>query len=97
MNFSIIRQKRVENKISKTLNDLNSTINTLSNERVVNAFYLHQLNADVLKTFKSLRNDCSTGYDYVTVSLIKPVVRYIASLLVYIVNNCIKTLKFPSH
>ena len=28
---------------------------------------------DVLKSFKSLRNDCSTGYDNIPVSFIKPI------------------------
>ena len=35
--------------------------------------------SDVLKSLKSLRNYCSTGYDNIPVSLIKPIAKYIAS------------------
>ena len=34
---------------------------------------------DILKCLKSLRNDCSTGYDNIPVSFIKPVAKYIVS------------------
>ena len=34
---------------------------------------------DVLKSLKSLRNDCSTGYNNIPVSFIKPIAEYIAS------------------
>ena len=33
---------------------------------------------DVLKSLESLRNDCSTGYDNITVFFIKPIAEYIA-------------------
>ena len=42
---------------------------------------------DVLKSFKSLRNDCSTGYDNIPVSFIKPITKYITSPLTFIINN----------
>ena len=84
--------KKFKNVIPKALNDLNSIIKTLSNDHQNYPFYLHEINADdVLKTFKSLRNDCSTGYDNMPVSLMKPIAGYIASSLAYIINNHIKT------
>ena len=60
-----------------------------------NLFYLCKINTDdVLKTPKSSKNDCSTGYN-IPVSLIKQLAKYIASPLTYI-NNCIKTHIFQS-
>ena len=50
---------------------------------------------DVLKSFKSLRNNCSTRYDNIPVSFIKPVAEYIASPLTFIINNLIEESKFP--
>ena len=50
---------------------------------------------DVLKSLKLLRNDCSTGYDNIPVSFIKPIAEYIASPLTFIINNLIKESKFP--
>ena len=50
---------------------------------------------DVLKSLESLRNDCSTGYDNIPVSFIKPIAEYIASPLTFIINNLIEESKFP--
>ena len=61
-----------------------------------NPFHLqHTTIETVIKIIKSLRNDCSTGYDNIPVSFIKPVAEYIASPLTFIINNCIKTNTFP--
>ena len=45
--------------------------------------------SNVLKSLKSLRNACSTGYDNILVSFIKPIAEYIASPLTFIINNLI--------
>ena len=50
---------------------------------------------DIIKSLKSLRNDCSTGCDNIPVSFIKPIAEYIASPLTFISNNLIKEWKFP--
>ena len=50
---------------------------------------------DVLKSLKSLRNDCSTGYGNIPVSFIKPIAEYIASALTFRINNLIEESKFP--
>ena len=50
--------------------------------------------SDLIKTLKSLRNDCSTGYEKIPVSLIKPIAEYIASTLTFITNNLIEESKF---
>ena len=49
---------------------------------------------DVLKSLKSLWNYCSTGYDNITISFIKPIAEYIASSLTFIINNLIEELNF---
>ena len=51
--------------------------------------------SDVLKSPKLLLNDCSTRYDNIPVSFIKPVAEYIASVLTFISNSLIEKLKFP--
>ena len=50
---------------------------------------------DIVKSLKSLRNDCSTGYDNIQVSFIKPIAEYIDSPLTFIINNLIEESKFP--
>ena len=50
---------------------------------------------DIVKSLKSLRNDCSTGYDNIQVSSIKPIAEYIVSPLTFIINNLIEESKFP--
>ena len=66
----------------QTLNDLSSTINTLSNDLQNKPFLIHEMNTYcVLKTIRSSRNDCSTGYDKIPESLIKPVAEKFASPL----------------
>ena len=50
---------------------------------------------DVIKSLKSLRNDCSTGYDNIPVSFIKPIAEYIASPLTFLISSLIEESKFP--
>jgi len=49
----------------------------------------------VRKFLLGLRNDCSSGHDAIPVKYIKPVIDYITSPLVHIINNCITTGVFP--
>ena len=61
-----------------------------------NSFKLRKATYDeVLKCLKLLRNDCSTGYDNMQVSLIKPVAEYTTSPLTCLINNLIEQSKFP--
>ena len=52
---------------------------------------------DIIKSLKSLQNDCSTGYDNIPVYFIKPTAEYIASPLIFwfIISNLIEESKFP--
>ena len=50
---------------------------------------------EVSKSIKTLRNDCSTGYDNIPVSFIKPLAEYLESPLTFIKNNFIVTSTFP--
>ena len=50
---------------------------------------------NIVKSLKSLGNDCSTGYDNILVSFTKPIAEYIASPLTFIINNLIEESKFP--
>ena len=47
------------------------------------------------KYIKTLRNNCSTGYDNIPVSFLKPVAEYLESPLTFIINNFIVTSAFP--
>ena len=61
------------------------------------SFKLRAVNPEeVNKCIKTLRNDCSTGYDNIPVSFIKPVAKYLESPLTYIINNFIATSAFPN-
>ena len=44
---------------------------------------------------KMIRNDCSTGYDHIPASFIKPVTEFLASPITFIINNFIKINQFP--
>ena len=42
-----------------------------------------------------LRNDCSTGYDHISTSFIKPVAELLRSPMIFILNNFIELDQFP--
>ena len=42
-----------------------------------------------------IRNDCSTGYDHITPTFIKPVSEFLVSPITFIINNFIKVNQFP--
>ena len=42
-----------------------------------------------------IRNDCSTGYDHIPASFIKPVSEFLVSPITFIINNFIKINEFP--
>ena len=50
---------------------------------------------DIIKEIKSIRNDCSTGFDTIPAKFVKPVAEFIASPLTHIINNCIEKERFP--
>ena len=79
----------------KTDNDtLRSHITSLKNKS--NSFKLGLVTpTEVSKCIKTLRKDCSTGYDNIPVSFIKPVAKYLESPLTFIINNFIVISTFP--
>ena len=42
-----------------------------------------------------IRNDCSTGYDHIPATFIKPVSEFLVSPITFIINNFIKINQFP--
>ena len=42
-----------------------------------------------------IRNDCSTEYDHILASFIKPVSQFLVSPITFIINNFIKINQFP--
>ena len=61
-----------------------------------NAFQLQPATYEnIEKCKKMIRNDCSTGYDHITVIFIKPVSEFFTSPKTFIINNFIKINQFP--
>ena len=50
---------------------------------------------NIEKCIKLIRNDCSTGYDHIPASFIKPVSEFLVSPITFIINNFIKINQFP--
>lgn len=50
---------------------------------------------EVTKAIKSLRQDCSTGYDQIPAKFVKCGADFIASPLTHIINKCIEMSTFP--
>ena len=49
---------------------------------------------NIEKCIKMIRNDCSTGYDHIPASFIKPVSEFLVSSITFIINNFIKINQF---
>ena len=52
--------------------------------------FKHVTRDQVLKELKSIRNDCSSGYDNLPISLIKPIACHLGSPLTHIINSGIQ-------
>ena len=85
------------NKMAERLVGKNATTNEfmLSHTDLLtsshDSFKLHKVTYNyVLKSLKSLQNNCSTGYNNISVSFINPIAEYIASPLTYKLNNLIE-------
>ena len=62
-----------------------------------NAFQLQPVTYEnIEKCIKMIQNDCSTGYDHIPASFIKPVSEFLVSPTTFIINNFIKLNKFPA-
>ena len=78
--------------------DIYHTITLLPENNTTEQFELQTANSnEVLKIIKSLRNDCSTGYDNIPIFLIKSVAEYILSPQGFIINNQILTRAFSKN
>ena len=83
------------NKNASTVTNMHDLLHNVSNDNDAN-FNLQPTDYHtILKQIKSLKNDCSTGYDTIPVRFIKPVAEYLASPLTNIINNCISKNTFP--
>ena len=61
-----------------------------------NAFQLQPVTYEnIEKCIRMIRNGCSTGYDDIPASFIKPISEFLISPITFIVNNFIKTNQFP--
>ena len=80
--------ERLVGQNATTDDDILSHIDSLTSSH--DSFKLQKLTYNVIKSLESLRNDCSTGYDNIPVSFIKPIAEYIASPLTSIINNLIE-------
>ena len=87
--------KTAERLINQTDNaTIRSYVSSLKNKS--NSFKLRLVTpTEVNKCIKTVRNDCSTGYNNIPVSLIKLVAAYLESPLTFIINNFIVASAFP--
>ena len=61
-----------------------------------NNFNLREVtHKEVLEAIKSVRSDCSTGYDNIPAKFVKPVAEHLASPLTHIINHSIITSTVP--
>ena len=61
-----------------------------------NAFQLQPVTYEnIEKCIKMIQNDCSTGYDHIPASFIKPVSEFLVSPITFIINNLIKINQVP--
>ena len=61
-----------------------------------NAFQLQPVTYEnTEKCIKMIRNDCSTGYDHIPATLIKPVSEFLVSPITFVINNFIERNQFP--
>ena len=74
--------------------ELTSLIDSFNDKE--NAFQLQPVTyKNIEKCIKMMRNDCSTGYDHIPASFIKPISEFLVSPITFIINNFIKTNQFP--
>ena len=87
--------KTAERLINQTDNaTIRSYVSSLKNKS--NSFKLRLVTpTEVNKCIKTVRNDCSTGYNNIPVSLIKLVAAYLESPLTFIINNFMVASAFP--
>ena len=79
-----------------SLEDLNNFIKDLPVVNSPNQFIVSKVSYEqVLSELKSIRSDCSSGYDNISMTFLKPIIDYIASPLTYIINSAIDELIFP--
>ena len=50
-------------------------------------FHYNQSHENIEKCIKMIRNDCSTGYDHIPASFVKPVSKLLVSPITFIINN----------
>lgn len=86
---------RILNAVPTTQDDLLNHINNfqLRNDRS-ELYFRHVTYAEVETELKSLRMDCSAGFDNIPVALIKPVLEYLISPLTHVINSGIDEQKF---
>ena len=74
--------------------ELTSLIDSFNDKE--NAFQLQPVTYEnIEKCIRIVRNDCSTGYDNIPASFIKPISEFLISPITFIINNFIQTNQFP--
>ena len=74
--------------------ELTSLIDSFNDKE--NVFQLQSVTYENIdKCIIMIRNDCSTGYDHIPASFIKPVSEFLVLSITFIINNFIKINQFP--
>ena len=81
---------------SMTKKELKSLIDSFKDKE--NAFQLQPVTYEnIKKCIEMIRNDCSTGYDHIPASFIKPVSEFLVSPVTFIIKNFIKRNQFQTY
>ena len=87
-------EARLVSQKSMSKKELTSLIDSFNDKE--NAFQLQPATYEnIEKCIKMIRNDCSTGYDHIPATFIKPVSEFLVSPITFIINNFIKINQFP--
>ena len=85
---------RLASRKSMSKKKLTSLIDSFNDKE--NAFQLQPATYEnIEKCIKMIRNDCSTGYDHIPATFIKPVSEFLVSPITFIINNLIKINQVP--
>ena len=88
-------EARLVSQKSMSKKELTSLIDSFNDKE--NAFQLQPATYEnIEKCIKMIRNDCSTGYDHIPATFIKPVSEFLVSPITFIINNFIKLNQFPA-
>ena len=93
--FSKLTEK-LTGRESISYDDLTQIIDNLPSTNSVKFQLRKVYYNEVKKALPSIRKDCSSGLDNISIRLLQPVLEFIISPLTHIINSCIQNNTFPA-